>query len=174
MGKSRYYHYFVEGPDEEKILNILKTELQLIRPGKVQVFNVVEQKFTKPRFMSIKDGTTVVLVFDTDTGKISTLLDNIIFLKRIKSITEILCVTQVRNLEDELKRSCNITQIKELTGSRTNDEFKHDLLKANNFSRKLLKAGFDFEKFWVSSDTNEYKEIKNSACKIKLKARKKH
>lgn len=173
MGKSRYYHYFVEGADEEKIINILKTGMRLIQPGKVQIFNVVEQKFTKPRFMSIKDGTTVVLIFDTDTGKVSTLLDNIAFLNKIKSIVEILCITQVRNLEDELMRSCNITQIRELTGSKTNSEFKHDLLKTNNFAGRLLKLDFDFDKFWITNDKNEYKEIENRAYVIKLKVKSK-
>lgn len=169
MGKGKYYHYFVEGPTEEKIINSLKTDLQLIRPGKVQTFNVVEQKFTKPRVMSIKEGTTVVLVFDTDTGKVSTLLDNIEFLGKIGAIVEVLCITQVRNLEDELMRSCDIKQIKELTGSKTNSEFKRDLLKINNLSRRLLQFGFAFEEFWIQNDTNEYKEIENKSYKIKLK-----
>ena len=92
MGNRKYYHYFVEGANEEKILNVLKTDLRLIQPGKVQIFNVVEQEFTKPRFMSIKNGTVVVLVFDTDTGKISTLLSNIKFLKKIHSIVEVICI----------------------------------------------------------------------------------
>lgn len=169
MGKSKYYHYFVEGANEEKIINALKCDLQIIQPGKVQIFNVVEKKFTKPRFMSIKDGTTVVLVFDTDTEKISTLLDNIAFLKQIKAIVQILCITQVQNLEDELKRSCNITQIKELTGSSTNSEFKHDFLKINNLGDKLIKFDFNFDKFWVTNDTRRFKEIRNEAYKIKIK-----
>ena len=44
MGK--YYQYYVEGQDEEKIIQVLKTELQLIEPGKVEKFNVVSEKFT--------------------------------------------------------------------------------------------------------------------------------
>lgn len=173
MGKSKYYHYFVEGADEEKIVNLLKTDMQLIQPGKVHVFNAIEQKFTRPRFMSMKAGTTVVLVFDTDTQKISTLLDNIKFLKTIKSIVDVLCITQVQNLEDELKRSCNITHIKELTGSSSNSDFKRDLLKASNLDDKLTKFGFNFDKFWVTNDTRTFKEIRNEAYKIKLKEKKK-
>ena len=122
--------------------------------------------------MSIKNGTVVVLVFDTDTGKISTLLSNIKFLKKIHSIVEVICITQVRNLEDELKRSCNINQIKELTGSKTDSEFKRDMLKSNNFDKKLLKLGFDFEKFWAKQDTKEYKEVQNGADEIRLKKKK--
>lgn len=49
MAKNRYYHYFVEGQDEEKVVQVLKTDLRCIVPGKVQVFNVIEQKLTKMR-----------------------------------------------------------------------------------------------------------------------------
>lgn len=173
MGKSKYYHYFVEGADEEKIVNLLKSDMQLIQSGKVEVFNAIEQKFTRPRFMSMKAGTTVILVFDTDTDNVSILLENIAFLKQIKSIVQILCITQVQNLEDELKRSCNITQIKELTGSRSNSDFKRDLLKASNLDDKLTKFGFNFDKFWVTNDTRTFKDIRNEAYKIKLKEKKK-
>lgn len=166
---SKYYHYFVEGADEKKIVDLLKTELRFICAGKVEIFNVVEEKLTKLRLMSIKSGTTAVLIFDTDTGNVSTLLENIKFLKDAQSISDVLCITQVCNLEDELKRSCNIRQISELTGSKSNRDFKHDLIKANNFERRLMKLGFNFEKFWNTNDTNEYKNIINEAYKIKLK-----
>lgn len=127
MRKNKYYQYFVEGDDEEKLIKVLKTDMQLIVPGKVQKFNVVEQKLTKLRLMSLKSGTTVVLVFDTDTGKSSVLKENIAFLEKESAVAEVLCITQVKNLEDELKRSCNIKQIKELTGSKSNSDFKRDL-----------------------------------------------
>ena len=32
MGK--YYHYFVEGQDEEKLINVLKTDMRCIVSGK--------------------------------------------------------------------------------------------------------------------------------------------
>lgn len=49
MGK--YYHYFVEGQDEEKLINVLKTDMRCIVSGKVQKFNIVQEKLTKPRLM---------------------------------------------------------------------------------------------------------------------------
>lgn len=79
MGK--YYHYFVEGENEEKIIQVLKSDLRMIEPGKVQKFNVIEQKLTKLRLMSLKPGTNVILVFDTDTGNAETLQKNIEFLQ---------------------------------------------------------------------------------------------
>ena len=70
MGRNTIYHYFVEGEDEEKLIQVLKTDLRCIIPGKVQKFNVVDKKLNKARLMSLKMGTSVVLVFDTDTGNI--------------------------------------------------------------------------------------------------------
>lgn len=44
--KREQYHYFVEGEDDRKVVNTLKTDLQWIKPGKVQVFNVIEEELT--------------------------------------------------------------------------------------------------------------------------------
>jgi len=134
---AKYYQYYVEGQDEEKLIQVLKTELRLIEPGKVEKFNVVSEELTKLRIMSLKMGTIVVLVFDTDAGNINTLKKNIKFLKEQKAIKNVLCITQVKNLEDELKRSCDIKDVKELTGSKSNSDFKHDIRKEKQFGKKL-------------------------------------
>ncbi|MDO5539407.1 MAG: hypothetical protein Q4F83_04955 [Eubacteriales bacterium] len=167
MGK--YYHYFVEGQDEEKLINVLKTDMQYIVPGKVQKFNVVQEKLTSLRLMQLKKGTIVVLVFDTDSGNIQILQENIELLKKSGIVKTVLCVTQVKNLEDELVRSCNIRQIKELTGSKSNKDFKHDLIKDSHFCKKLEIYKFDLKKFWNMTDKGTYSKIKNDADKIKLK-----
>lgn len=52
--KCKYYHYFVEGEDEEKIVKTLKTDLQMIAPGKIQRFNVIQEKLTKYRLLTLK------------------------------------------------------------------------------------------------------------------------
>lgn len=166
MGK--YYHYFVEGENEEKLIQVLKSDLRMIEPGKVQKFNVIEQKLTKLRLMSLKPGTIVILVFDTDTGNAETLQENIKFLRKQNTIKDVLCIMQVKNLEDELLRSCNIKQIRELTGSKSNSDYKRDMLKDNHFDKKLLKSKFDISKFWCTTDKT-YKDIRNDASKIKLK-----
>lgn len=170
MGQSKYYHYFVEGEDEEKLIQVLKTDLRLIVPGKVQKFNVVEQKLTRLRLMFLKEGTTVVLVFDTDTGKVDILKENIAFLKKEGIVYDVLCITQVKNMEDELKRSCNVKQIKDLTGSRSNKDFKHDFIRDGAICQKLVRRGFDFNKFWNMTADNEFSCISNDANKIKIRA----
>lgn len=166
MGKN--YQYYVEGEDEEKIVKVLKTELRLIEPGKIEKINVVSEQFTNLRVMSLKMGTVVVLVFDTDAGNIDILKKNIEFLKKQKSIKKVLCITQVKCLEDELKRSCNIKDVKELTGSKSNSDFKHDMRKEKAFGKKLEKKGFDMKKFWIQTDNGIYKEIQNNSNEIKI------
>ena len=152
--KKGSYHYFVEGEDDAKVINILKTDLRLIIPGKVQVFNVMQEKITNPRLMSLKADTIVILVFDTDVGETDTLLENIKTLKKAQNVKDVFCITQVKNLEDELIRSCDIKQIKDLTGSKSNGDFKRDMLKDNTFDQKLQRHDFDFDIFWSSVDKN--------------------
>lgn len=166
--KKGSYHYFVEGEDDAKVINILKTDLRLIIPGKVQIFNVMQEKITNPRLMSLKADTIVILVFDTDVGETTTLLDNIKILKKAPNVKDVYCITQVKKLEDELIRSCDIKQIKDLTGSRSNGDFKRDMLKDNAFAQKLKKHHFDFNIFWNSIDKN-FCNVDNDAAKVKIK-----
>lgn len=166
--KREQYHYFVEGEDDRKVVNTLKTDLQWIKPGKVQVFNVIEEELTSLITRTLKPGTIVVLVFDTDTGKKNTLLKNIRFLQKDSNVKQVLCIMQVKNLEDEFLRSCAISQIKELTGSKSNSDYKRDLLRQSNLADKLKKHHFQFEKFWNSSD-KVYESICNDSAQIKIK-----
>lgn len=120
MRKSGIYQYYVEGEDERSLLNTLKLDLRCIESGKIDKFNVIQSRFTTARMRTLKTGTTVVLVYDTDVEMNTKILDeNIAFLKRQKGIKEVICIPQVRNLEDELVRACNIKNIVDLTKSLT-------------------------------------------------------
>lgn len=165
MGK--YYHYFVEGDDDKKIVDTLKTDLQLIIPGKVQKFNVIEKTLKKNHLMGLKNGTTVILVFDTDTGKVKILRKNLEFLKSQSIVKDVICITQVKNLEDELVRSTSVKEIKELTKSRSNSEFKTDVLRATNLGKRLSECSFNFSNFWNRQPENEYRGLINEADKIR-------
>lgn len=166
--KTGYYQYYVEGTDEEKLINVLKSEMSMICSGKVEKFNVTQKELTLLRLMQLKKDTNVVLVFDTDVGNVEILRKNIQILKQCSQVKNIICIPQVENLEDELIRSCNIKQIKELTGSRSNKDFKHALIIEKNLASKLKSRNFDIKKFWISTPANQYKEIANNALKIKL------
>lgn len=167
MINSKYYHYYVEGETDEKMASILKTDYQYIVSGKIEKFNVIQQELTSTRTMGLKRGTAVILVFDTDTNNSDILDKNITFLKKQKNISNVICIPQVDNLEDELKRSCRIKQIKELTGSKSNREFKNDMIKQNNFKNKLDDKAFNFRNFWNSLPKNHFSYIKNEASTIK-------
>ena len=39
-----YFQYYVEGEDEEKLINVLKSDMQCIVAGKVHILNPVTEK----------------------------------------------------------------------------------------------------------------------------------
>ncbi|MDO4303130.1 MAG: hypothetical protein Q4D94_04390 [Bacillota bacterium] len=83
-------------------------------------------------------------------------------------VKKVICIPQVNNLEDELLRSCDIRQIKELTNSKSNRDYKHDLIMEKNLKEKLLQSQFDLKKFWSENPGNQYSSIKNGAEEIKI------
>lgn len=167
--KSKFVQYYVEGDDEKKLIDVLKTDLGVIKPGKVQKLNVVEQEITEVRLRTLKQGTMVVLVFDTDTGNADILRKNIKTLRACKVVSEIILIPQIPNLEGELIRSCNIKRIEELLNSKTRREFKSDLIRVSNLHKKLQEHQFDIALFWSEKPTSPYQDLGNQAEKVKLK-----
>lgn len=96
--KSKFVQYYVEGEDEEKLVKVLKADLQAILPGRVQKFNVVECELTNARLMTLHPGTMIVLIFDTDTGYIDVLRKNIQKLKKCPAISEVVTIPQISKL----------------------------------------------------------------------------
>lgn len=164
---NKFYHYYVEGDDDRKIVNTLKTDFQVIEPGKVDKFNVVQKELNMNHLRVLKNGTIVVLVFDTDTKDINILKKNIAFLKKQKFIKDVICIPQVDNLEDELIRSCSIKKVSDLTRSKTEQEFKSDILRISNLKKRLEECNFTFSKFWTSNSKGCFKEFKNESGKIR-------
>lgn len=66
MKKNVNYHYYVEGENEKSLLDVLKSELKCIESGKVEKFNVIQNRFTVARMRPLKNGVVIVLVYDTD------------------------------------------------------------------------------------------------------------
>ena len=169
MNKMRsYIQYYVEGEDEEKLISVLKTDLQLVVPGKISKFNAVQNKLTKARLMNLRQDTTVVLVFDTDTENADILNENMKILKTASAVSSIICVTQVKNLEDELIRSTDIRYIRELTGSKSDSEYKKDLIKTSNLAALLIRHGFEIKQFWAKEPVGAFAKIANEASLIKI------
>ena len=93
------YHYYVEGENERVLVEILSKckdeKFNVIRPGKIDVFNVVEREIKSTHMMNLKDNTVVVLVFDTDTKNRAILDKNTKFLEKHKKIKEVILIPQV-------------------------------------------------------------------------------
>lgn len=169
MKKNATYHYYVEGEDEKSILDALKSELKCIESGKVEKFNVVQNKITAARIRPLKYGVVVVLVYDTDVETNTEILKyNIDFLRRQSGIREVICIPQVKNLEDELKRSCKIKCIGALTNSKTTTDYKRALISCTNLGARLKKCNFNISKFWKQLPTNSFQQFGNDAEKIKI------
>lgn len=168
MKRNRYIQYYVEGEDDKAVVDALKTDLGLVKPGKVQVLNVVAEEITNMRLRTLQPGTTVVLVFDTDAGSPDILADNIRKLAECKSVEAIITIPQVPNLEGELVRSCNIRKIEELLHSKSKSDFKYDVIHVSNLASKLREHEFDIQQFWSGVPVKPYQDILNQSLYIKI------
>lgn len=159
--------YFVEGEDEKKLVNTLKNQLGVIKAGKVQKLNVIENKISDNILRTLKKGTIVVLVFDTDTKNLDILNYNIQKLNKYSFISKVLTIPQVKNLEDELIRSCKIKKITQLLNSRSKKDFKSDLIRVTNLDSKLKEHNFDIKLFWNQQPGTPYHNLSNDSDLIK-------
>lgn len=165
--RNRNLLYLVEGDDEKKLVNTLKTDMGLICPGKIQKLNVIENDVTDLHLRPISKGTVVVLIFDTDTGNVDRLTRNIKKLSLCSSVSKVITIPQVPNLEGELVRSCNIKAITELLNSKSRKEFKSDLIRVSNLERKLVEHQFNINLLWNEKPKHPYHLIENQAVEIK-------
>lgn len=139
MRKQEIYHYYVEGEDEKKLLEVLKRD------------------------------TIVVLIYDTDVEDgLDILQYNVNFLNKQKGIKQVICIPQVKNLEEELVHACSIKTVTELTKSDSKTNYKRDLINCNNLADRLTACGFNLSKFWSRTPTNRFKKFGNGAKKIKI------
>ncbi|MBP3616436.1 MAG: hypothetical protein J6J38_00185 [Lachnospiraceae bacterium] len=171
MRKKQVLHYYVEGEDEKSLLEALKRDLGCIETGKVDIMNVIQTRFTVARIRPLKPGTIVVLVYDTDVETNMEILQfNIEFLKKQTGIKEVICIPQVRNLEDELRNACDIKAVRELTKSKTKTDYKRDIIRCSNLGERLRTCGFDIMQFWSRLPENAFRQFGNDAHKIKKDA----
>ena len=167
--RNRIYQYYAEGQDEIRVLNVLKSELCCIQSGKMDVFNAVQNRLTDARTRMLKNNTIVVLVYDTDVEKTDILRENIRLLENHPAVKEVICIPQLRNLEEELVRACQIRNAAQLTGSVSKKDFKRDLIRCANLGDRLRNCGFNIDDFWAAQPKNAFSDFKNGAEKIKKK-----
>lgn len=167
MAKNEIYQFYVEGEDEKKVIETLKKDMNSIVSGKVEVLNVIQKEIKTPRIRTLKTGTNVVLVYDTDIEKTDILDKNIRQLKASKHIKRIICIPQVYNLEDELVSATNVRQAMDILGSKTLTDYKRDLIKCTNLDKKLQERDFDIAKMWNKTPPDSFARYGNDSDLIK-------
>ena len=153
---------------KKKLIEVLKTDMRLIMPGKVQILNVVQKRISDTKLRILAPGTILVFVFDTDVGDPSILIENIKKAKMSSNIKDVYCVPQVKNLEEELVRAIGERDIKKLLNSKSQKDFKRDMNRERNLKSKLESLHFDIHKLWTKNPGTPFDVITNSSKKIKL------
>lgn len=177
MGQNGLFQYYVEGECEKNLLRSLmhaKDADYLIRPGKIERLNPVTERISTVKAMTIKKGTKVALVFDTDGSSVGILEENVKTLKQIAGLEEkdILFLMSVKCFEDELVFSCDsIRDVKtliKLFGSQGLNAFKADFCKCRNLEEKLKQLGFDLQRMWTRTADKPFHRFTNSGKAIKI------
>lgn len=159
-------HYFVEGETERKLIETTKNKY--LYSGKIKVMNIIQNKIPNSILRTLERETIVILVFDTDIEKIDILDENIKLIKNSNNVRDIIFIPQIKNLEDELVYSTNISKIIDLLESKSKKDFKNDFINCNNLMRKLEEKEFKISKLWSREATGIYKKYKNKSKEIKL------
>ena len=160
-------HYFVEGENERKLIETIKNEY--LYSGKIKIINTIQNKVSNSILRTLERETVVVLVFDTDVKKIDILDENIKLIKNSNNVKDVICIPQIKNLEDELIYSTNINKIVDLLESKSKKDFKNDFNNCKNLMKKLEDKEFKISKLWSRNAVDIYKKYKNDSEVIKKK-----
>lgn len=166
---NRKCYYFTEGQCEEKLIKALKLKPALLKPGKVKLFNVVQNVLPVSILMSIESGSAAVLVFDTDKAETDHLKQNIKLLKNRCAGVEVLTILQVLNFEDEIERATDVNHAEDLTRSRTVDDFKSDVnkMKEIDFRRALERHKLSMNNLWAKEPPETFYFVAQNSWKVK-------
>lgn len=167
---NRKYRYLVEGQCEEKLLNAMKISPSMIHPGKVDVFNLIQDILPVHTLMKYEKGTNVVLVFDTDTGETEALKKNIERLKSLSFKVVVLTIPQGKNFEGEIERTTDVKRAQDLTKSESVREFKSAVvrMKETEFRNLIKRHKFDISKLWNQKPTKTYSFVNQDSEKVKI------
>ena len=160
-------HYFVEGENERKLIETMKNKY--LYSGKIKIINTIQNKIPNSILRTLERETVVVLVFDTDIEKIDILDENIKLIKNSNNVKDVICIPQIKNLEDELIYSTNINKIVDLLESKSKKDFKNDCNNCKNLMKKLEDKEFKISKLWSRNAVDIYKKYKNDSEVIKKK-----
>ena len=167
MDRKRYY--FTEGDCEKKLIRALKLPPALLAPGKIKVFNVVQNVLPVSILMSIEPGSVAVLVFDTDRRETENVKKNMELLKNRCQSVETLTVMQVLNFENEIERATDVESAKNLTKSKSIAEFKGAVnrMKDLDFRRALDRHKLRISDLWSQEPPDAFGFLSQDGDMIK-------
>lgn len=173
MTSGKHYYYFVEGENEKQLINVLKREFQTIPSGRVKTLNVLTHPISNAEIINLQSNSTVIFVFDTDDDsvKFDILYENKRLLKEKGRVKHIYCITQVRNIEDEIVRATDINDIRDLLSSRSKKNFKtaFNRIGLEKLAKKMEEHHFDMTLLWSQQPTGKFSEIRNEMDEIRQK-----
>ena len=156
MGK--IYHYYVEGECEERFINEFKKALHsLITPGKVDVFNFIQNEFTKSRLMALNRNTIIILVYDIDVNNADVLKRNIEILKKY-GFNNIVHIQSIPNFEGEMEYAMGLNTVNAIFNTSNDTQFKSKFLKCHNLYTKLNSFNLDVDKLWSRKNDGNFSE----------------
>lgn len=163
------FYYFVEGECEKKLIDILKMpDSNILVPGKVQVFNVMQNLISKQRILAIPKTAHIIFVYDVDVLNVDILKRNVKTLEKY-GFKKIFHIHSFKKLEDELVHCTNVNNINSIFDTSSDDEFKRCFLKAqdNGLKSKLIDLNFDSGKLWTRFDRNNLEQFySNNGIKL--------
>ena len=163
--------YFCEGPCEEALINALKQEPSLIAPGRARSFNVIQNQIPNSILLSIKQGTSVVFVFDTDKEITDKLRKSIEQVNKLCPRSKLVFLIQVKNLEDELIRCTDVKRVTDLTQSQSVSNFKTTFCRIKDLRELLERHKIDIGKLWATNPPEVFAFVPQNSKLIKLQAK---
>lgn len=160
--------YFCEGPCDVALINALRKEPSLIVSGRPREFNVIQNQITNSMLLTIKPGTTVVFVFDTDKEITDKLKRSIELIKTRCPKTKIVFLMQVKNLEDELVRCTDLRKVTDLTQSESLSNFKTAFCRITNLRDLLERHKIDVNRLWATNPPEVFAFVPRNSELIKI------
>ena len=162
--------YYVEGSCEKQLISALKEQPAKLAPGKIRIFNVIQDLIPRSQLLTIQSGTTVIFVFDTDVPETEVLKKNIEQIGRYCTKVKIVYLAQVLNFEDEIVRATDVSNAPELTQSNGIRNFKADFCRmASAPCRDLLERHhIDVTLLWTTPVPEAFSFVTQNSKSIKL------
>ena len=163
--------YFCEGPCEEALIKALQKAPALIAAGRPRHLNVIQNVIPNSVLLQIKQGTTVVFVFDTDKEITDKLQKSIELVKKHCQQSKIVFLIQVKNLEDELVRCTDVKKVTDLTQSQSVSNFKTAFCRIKDLRELLERHQIDVAKLWTTNPTEVFAFVPQNSELIKLQVK---